>query len=64
MGGWAYHVPAAERSDTLLIPGFVVGLIGVLISAIPLLMSLSRRASIRPGVETLAVRLAEAVDGE
>lgn len=60
---WAYHLPAAQRSDALIIPAFVVGLAGVLVGAIPLLESLGRRPSAR-SVDALATLLAEAVDGQ
>jgi hypothetical protein len=56
---WAYYLPAAERSNALVLSGFVVALTGVLVAAFLLLMSLGRRPLARP-VDSLAVLLAEA----
>ena len=61
--GWAYLLSPAERGDALVVPGFVLGLAGVLIGVGPLVASLGRRPATRP-VGTLAALLAEAVDGQ
>lgn len=59
--GWAYHLPASQRSNALVVPGFAVALTGVLVSAMALVVSLGRRPPAR-SVDTLAELLAEVVD--
>jgi len=59
--GWAYRLPPGERSDALVLPGFVLALASVLVGVVPLLARLGRRPAVRP-VDTLAELLVEAVD--
>jgi len=59
--GWAYRLPPGERSDALVLPGFVLALAGVLVGLVPLLARLGRRPAVRP-IDTLAELLVEAVD--
>jgi len=61
--GWAYRLPPGERGDALVLPGFVLGLVGVLVGVVPLLARLGGRPAARP-VDVLAAGLALAVDRE
>ncbi len=57
---WAYRLPLAERSNVLVTPGFVLGLVGALVSA---LVYLGRWRSPDPRpVDELANLLADVVD--
>lgn len=61
--GWASLIPSDKREDALDLPGFVLGLLGLLVSVIPLVSRLGQPGAVQ-SVTVLADWLANAVDIE